>query len=532
MALIPDSIQEKIADTAGTVNDVFWRTLGRLSGYLAAIQPGGALWQKINQEILEDSTVTLLDIDTAAELFYVSNQQQEELVRSELQKAGYGSDKIDAILDTTRNRLGIFDLVEARRRGVLDEDQFNTFAERVGYTGEQADVAYELGEELLPVGEAAQLIRRRRFEDGDVDRVREELKSQGFDEEGIDMILEATQFFPNPQDVVTWTGKEVFEPETIEAFGLDEEFDRINKDLAKAAGVNEEQLRNFWIAHWQHPSFRQMQEMFTRQVPEPTVDGQEVSIETDEGKFYKAMPEEKIEDWMRLVELPPFWRDRFEDIMYRVPTRVDIRRFHRLGLKSESEVKRLYMSQGFNERDAELMKDFTVAFNSDKPQQEMSADEQRAEELKGLTRAKIQKLYEEGVIDQSKAKDLLEDIELSSEVSEKYLQLSDLELEEDRIDNKIDTIEAEFTAGAIDINEAINRLGKLDIRTAQRDKLIAEWREDLNQESENPSKQDLIQFLKQDIIDRDTFRTEMSNIGYNKRYTNWYIESVGKQPLE
>ena len=153
-----------------------------------------------------------------------------------------------------------------------------------------------------------------------------DLEDQGFSLERIEALKFATLFYPAPADLIRWQAREVFEPEMIERYGLDDEFGAIEKEPFYKAGMTDEQILNFWRAHWEHASWMQVVEMLHRGL----------------------MTEEQVWDWFRVVEIPPFWRQKLIDTAYSWPTRVDVRRWWDMRTIDETELRRLYSGMGYH----------------------------------------------------------------------------------------------------------------------------------------------------------------------------------------
>lgn len=156
-----------------------------------------------------------------------------------------------------------------------------------------------------------------------------DLKDMGWDDERIEALKFATLFYPMPQDLVRWQAREVFEPKMIDKYGLDDEYEEIEKEPFYKAGMTDEQILNYWRAHWEHPELRTIVEMLRR---------------TD-------FSEKDMWDWFRLVEIPPFWRDKLIAISYEVPTRVDVRRFWDMRTIDEARLREIYAQQGYHGKD-------------------------------------------------------------------------------------------------------------------------------------------------------------------------------------
>ncbi|GAH57733.1 unnamed protein product, partial [marine sediment metagenome] len=57
--------------------------------------------------------------------------------------------------------------------------------------------------------------------------------------------------------------------------------------------------------------------------------------------------------------------------------------------------------------------------------------------------------------------------------------------------------------------------------------LMEEWNIDKIQDLKFPSKTDLDKFFKAKVIDVNTYKTEMTNLGYSMRYISWYAKLLG-----
>lgn len=156
-----------------------------------------------------------------------------------------------------------------------------------------------------------------------------DLRDEGWTDERIEAFKFVTLFYPAPADLVRWQAREVFEPDMVARYGLDDELDKIEKEPFYKAGMTDEQIRNYWRAHWEHASWQQVVEMLHR--------GQ--------------MTEEEVWDWFRVVEIPPFWREKLTAISWNVPTRVDVRRFWDMRTISEERLREVYTNQGYHGKD-------------------------------------------------------------------------------------------------------------------------------------------------------------------------------------
>jgi len=157
----------------------------------------------------------------------------------------------------------------------------------------------------------------------------DDLKVQGWTDDRIEALKFFTLFYPAPQDLINWQAKEVFEPNMVTKYGLKDELGALERDSFYKAGMTDEQIDNYWMAHWEHPELRTIIEMLRR---------------TD-------FSEEDMRAWFRLVEIPPYWRDKLIQISYEIPTRVDVRRWWDMRTITEARLKEIYAHQGYHGED-------------------------------------------------------------------------------------------------------------------------------------------------------------------------------------
>jgi len=158
-----------------------------------------------------------------------------------------------------------------------------------------------------------------------------DLQDQGWNEERIAAAKELAMLLPTPSDLITWQAREVFEPDAIEKYGLADEFEKLDLTLFEKVGISEEMAKNYWMAHWQHASWTQVVEMLHRGL----------------------MTEEDVWEWFRLVEIPPYWREKLIAMSWNIPTRVDVRRWWDMRTITEADLREIYTRQGYHGKDLE-----------------------------------------------------------------------------------------------------------------------------------------------------------------------------------
>jgi hypothetical protein len=373
-------------------------------------------------------------------------------------------------------------------------DKIRETLAKQGYSEEQIDLLFISAYRLYDVDTIRDLYLRGAIDES---KMKERMQELGFTEERIAEIKKTWEIIPGPQDLLTMVAHEAFEEDMQERYGLKEEFPDEQSPYLAAHGLNRYWQERYWISHWIHPSPGQIMEMLHRQVDKP--DGKKFSMED-------------VYEYFRLVEIPPYWRDMLAAISYLPYTRVDTRRMHEMGVIKEEELVKAYMDQGYDREHAEKMAEFTIRYNSDARSK--------------LTQSQIIKAYRDSMLTRDEAKNLLKSIKLSDDIAEWNLLYADFEEQLEIQELYIDAAKERFVDNLWDETETRAALMKLNLPGARIDALIEKWSTKRIADRKLPSKTDLDKFLRNGIIDKDTYRIEMYKLGYSFAYTDWYIRLV------
>jgi len=191
----------------------------------------------------------------------------------------------------------------------------------------------------------------------------QDLEEQGWDKDRIDAAKELAMLLPTPSDLVTWTAREVFEPDSIEKYGLKDEFDKLDISLFSKVGISEDMAKNYWMAHWAHTNFSQMIELLHRGL---LTGAREPPEEPKTKEEWEARDKEGIDqlyEWYRLVEVTPFWRKLLTEATWNIPTRVDVRRWWEMGTINEAELRSIYHRQGYHGTDLDNYVTWTKVYS-------------------------------------------------------------------------------------------------------------------------------------------------------------------------
>lgn len=373
-------------------------------------------------------------------------------------------------------------VLEIMRRWGIPEDQLRMFV---------------AGSEALPsLTEILVLVNRGIYTTTHAENL---LKQQGFDDLVAEDMLELRHFYPGPSDLVSLAGREAFEPESIRKFNLDQDFNLLDMDVFKKAGVSEEIARWYWVAHWNNPSLNQVFEMIHRQV------------EIEPGKTWST---DDLDVYYKLADINPFFGDMLRQIAYRVPTRVDTRRMFEMGVIDKGQVKKNYLGMGYDNTDADFLTEF-------------------AERLKDrfgreLSRTQVEKLYSLGQLTALDFVDYLVLLDYTEEEARQIRFLKDVDLEEDRLKAFINRVEYQYKRGLITREQASSELSDGDFISVKVTQLLRDWDDEIVTQQNLPGTQDLLKWLAAGL-DVLVFREYMKLKKYTDSTIDLYVDFQGSR---
>jgi len=400
--------------------------------------------------------------------------------------------------------LSISHLVEARIRNKITHDFYLEECRKYGLDKFRAEKMLEVSRPLLTAREYQEAFWRGAISEAEFNK---KLRELGFTDEEIKAFKAIQKPVPSVSDVIMFAVREVYSPEAIRRFRLDEGYEEVYKvaqeDL-KNLGMTKELLRKYWIAHWRLPSIEQGYEMLHRGV-----------ISMDELKLL-----------LRMQDINPFWQDKLIKISYAPYTRVDVRRMHKLGVLSDEQLVRAYMDLGYDREHAEALARFTIEYNK----RVSETDEERElSELKGLTKSRVLNDFYRNRISEQQARDLLSKMNLNKTVVDFYIESVKYQKLEEQLEDEIELIHKKYVMRLINDTEAQVALNKLMLRQEEIERLMHKWDFEREIRERKPTKSDLTDWLMLGVINVDEFVEEMRTLGYDDKYIYYYIEELIKR---
>lgn len=332
---------------------------------------------------------------------------------------------------------------------------------------------------------------------GDIpeDKLDVELTRRGWDLEAITNLKEVREIIPGIHDLITMAVREAWRDDVAAAFGYDQDFPDEAAEWAEKQGLSREWTQRYWRAHWDLPGPRDGFEMFQRLRP---------------GRTDTPFTEADLSKLLRALDIPPKFRGWLTQIAYRTLSRVDVRRMYRVGTLDRQGVLDNYLDLGYSPKNAELMTDFTIRYETEEP--------------KEATRSAIQTGYEVGLLRRDEAASYLQSLGYTSDIAEFWLDLVDWDLAQDQQKDKLDYIETRYLNGVIDEAELMGELGTLDMPSDRMQQIYEQLYIKKRNKIKLPSKTELDRWMKYDIIDETHFVDAHLALGYRREDAERYLE--------
>lgn len=307
------------------------------------------------------------------------------------------------------------------------------------------------------------------------------LKQIGYSTYLAKQIKELFYYIPSPPDQVRFAVREAFYPEYVEKYGLDNEYPQDFEDAVKKTGVSPYWSKMYWRSHWELPSLQMGFEMLHRGV-----------IKGD-----------TLDDLFKAADIMPYWREQLKAISFNPLTRVDVRRMHKIGVLEREDVKRAYLNVGYNDKNAELMTEFTILYNQENERDLTKSDILAAYKRRLLTRQETVQYLSAMAYDSTEIDVLINRIDYDMELARKKIVLANLK--------------KGYIRGVLSEVKIVERFGSLDMAATEGKELIELWDVEKKDQSRNLTRTDLDKMYKAKVIKKDVYITELKLLNYSDR---------------
>ena len=417
-------------------------------------------------------------------------------------------------------------LVEAYLRNKIGEFEYLVGMRANGYEEQMAKKIFSLTDQYL---NGAELIAAKRRGFITETKYESEMANLGWSGEAKTYYEDVTKPIPSPQDIIAFAVREVYNPEIAQQFGqyegLGPVLENARKDIL-ATGMTEDTFKKYWAAHWMLPGLQQGFEMLHRQ----------------------SIDRKTMDTMFQALDVMPYFRDKLTDIAYNPLTRVDVRRMHKLGVLTEFEVFSAYADLGYDINfegttydthkeaydnqvtrtysNAGKMLSFTLMYNDSPEIMEMTADEQRNDNEKDLTKADILKAYNYRIFNGEETIAGLYWIGYSMTEAEYYIQIEDAKKADAYQDKIMSVVHDGYTKGVLTKNEAQTKLNEAQLQGEHTLELFDIWDIEKSTLHKGPTKAEVLGFFKSGLIEEGEAREELMKQNYAPKYVEWFIEST------
>ena len=379
------------------------------------------------------------------------------------------------------------ELVDMYYKGLITKDDYIQTSRENGFDNNYAEIYLDAGLMYLSAMDYVNLYRRGKIEKTDLENQLEKLH---INKKTTHDLINATEFYPTPQDLIRFAVREVFTPQIAQQYGLFEDLPQEFLTESKKVGLEESNAKRYWAAHWELPSVSMGFEMFHRRI-------------IDENELYQLL---------RALDVMPYWRDKLTQISFNPLTRVDVRRMHKIGVLSDEEVYNAYLDIGYSPENAKRMQDFTIMYNVD--------------EENTVTKSNMDKAYKKSLITLETYKSFLKEAGYGEQAINFYADMVDYEKDENALDDYVKELTSLYKLGSITIEQVQDSLNSYDLPASFITATVNKIKLTRSQKVKLPSKDDLIRFLKANLISDVEFIERMLKLGYNQIDTELYLSEI------
>jgi hypothetical protein len=370
------------------------------------------------------------------------------------------------------------DLIQIFLHRQLSEDDTRSYLKKWGYDENWSQKLIDISYRWPEVGYIFEMWNRGIIND---DTALYYLRQLGFNDETIERIAPLRFYVPSATDMVRFAVREAFTPQAAEAMGYYEDIPPEFIIEAQKAGLSEHYARMYWAAHWQLPSVEQVFEMMHRGVEMPI----------------------SVDDYLKIADYAPKWRDPLKAISYNVITRVDIRRMRKLGVVGPEKVEQVYRHLGYTPEDAKLLAEYV--------------ERSTVEEERETTKQEILSAYRVGMINDILATKMLKELGYSDEQAYFLISLADYQRHSDEINATISAVRKAYMAGEYTYSQAVAELSRIGVRYDEIQNLIRAWDISKLAEKEYPTKNDIIRWFRYGIMSFEEAYQRLARMGYEPR---------------
>jgi len=223
-------------------------------------------------------------------------------------------------------------------QGYSTQDAAAKEAALSGLTRARFDQLFNIAGEPPGLGELLQLLNRNYMTDAEVTKAIQESRLKP---KYTETVKKLRWILPPLQDVIRMGVREAWRDDVAAKYGYDEDTPPALAETAPKLGVDPDWMKRYWRAHWELPAITMVLEMLHR------------TAET-------GITPADVEEFLRVQDVPKYWRDKIRAVSYAPYTRVDVRRMYKTRVLDQNGVLNAYRALGYDEVRAKNLTEFTV----------------------------------------------------------------------------------------------------------------------------------------------------------------------------
>lgn len=377
---------------------------------------------------------------------------------------------------------------EAFIRGEIDERILRIWVEQNNHCWEPYRLIVAARMNRIEPLLAMQAWRRKILTDEQFD---EQVRRAGFTDPWLaEMFEKLSVFVPPITDVVRFMVRDVEDPDIVEDFGLDFEFDKKwtgkSKEFGEFQGIDDETALRYWRAHWRLPSPTQLFEMFHRSRAKPEGDPLITTLD-------------QVTTALQQDDILPFWIPRLIDTTFARLSRVDARRAFETGAIDEAALRRNFTKIGYEDADVDALVRW--------------AQINKTRVVMGLPEMR---LFRDGVLSRDAARVRLEETLLTPDEINNILNLIELRGSIRPLRRCVRAIRKRFLTGDLTVVEARVELFEAGMALVAIDKTIASFECEARARGKEFGASQLCKFLEEGTITNAEFVARLERLGWTE----------------
>ena len=386
---------------------------------------------------------------------YLAGEIDEQTMRCLVRANGSYDTWYSKIANSGRTKLSNDQIIQLRRRGILDDPTTNLLMRGNGVIDEQEQL----------------------------------------------WIYKATEAMPSVSDIVRFMVRDADDNEVAKRYGTDDalstKYGAQLQSWAKGQGITDDVMKYYWRSHWEIPSNTALFEMLHRLRPNKTGEGLAGGI---------TVSEQDIKDALVVNDVLPFWAERLMEISYKPLTRTDAQRAYFIDALSENELKDSYLDLGYNEGNADRLVRFTNQLKAKRKQTTGGTEKVPA----------VIKYYKNWLIGATEATQRLRNSGLSETAAKEALAIANVQRKNDSQIKCIAGVKSQYKRYIIDDIEARRDLTDLGVALENVGPLVNNWRCERASKPKELSAAQVCSAYQNNLINDVEYRRRLGAIGYQE----------------